>query len=165
MMEQGRAKVRHFLLARPKLTMPLVCAILASVVFQAVTIARNNYKTWSFESMAIMIGIAFVSLLACNLIPGIDERSEAWGRGYVPSGEGALYKLLSVIPATLVRAAIMCACLSVANATYMPVHIYHETIVSPIIAIPMRFLADIPQAFLLCLIVRLLFDEMAWRDR
>ena len=139
-------------------------AILVSVVLQAVTIARNNYNLWRFSFMAIELSVALVSSFAANYVRGIEERAKAWAKSYVPDETGWLYKLLSVLPVASVRAAIMCACLSIPNATLIPIVIYREAIMLPPVAVIVRFLADLPQCVIICTAVTLIVDWLAAQD-
>ena len=139
-------------------------AILVSLVLQAVTIARNNYNLWRLSFMAIELGVALVSSFAANYVRGIEERAKAWAQSYVPGETSWLYKLLSVLPVATVRAAIMCACLSIPNATVIPMVIYRETVVLPPVAVIVRFLADYPQCVIICAAVMLVVDWLASQD-
>ena len=139
-------------------------AILVSLVLQAVTIARNNYNLWRLSFMAIELGVALVSSFAANYVRGIEERAKAWAQSYVPGETSWLYKLLSVLPVATVRAAIMCACLSIPNATLIPIVIYRETVMLPPVAVIVRFLADLPQCVIICTAVKLIVDWLAAQD-
>ncbi len=149
---------------RRTLFITVASAILVSVVLQAVTIARNNYNLWRLSFMAIELCVALVSSFAANYVRGIEERAKAWAKSYVPDETGWLYKLLSVLPVASVRAAIMCACLSIPNATLIPIVIYREAIMLPPVAVIVRFLADLPQCVIICTAVTLIVDWLAAQD-
>lgn len=137
-----------------------LCALVISIAFQAMTIARNNYTLWNPEFIAIETVVAIASSLLANLaMGGLEERGAAWARTYVHEGNGLLYRILAALPLSAVRAAIMTACLSAVNATLVPIVLFRETVEMPPVAIVIRFLADIPQAIFLCLVVYLLFTR------
>lgn len=164
----GAAKVydwaRDMARNRRVLFITVASAILVSVVLQAVTIARNNYNLWRLSFMAIELSVALVSSFAANYVRGIEERAKAWAQSYVPEETSWLYKLLSVLPVATARAAIMCACLSIPNATVIPMVIYRETVALPPVAVIVRFLADFPQCVIICAAVMLVVDRLASQE-
>lgn len=149
---------------RRTLFVTVASAIAVSIVLQAVTIARNNYNLWRLSFMAIELSVALISSFAANYVRGIEGRSRAWAQSYVPDGTGWLYKLLSTLPVATVRAAIMCACLSIPNATVIPIVIYRETVALPPVAVIVRFLADFPQCVIICTAVMLVVDWLASQE-
>ena len=153
----------RILTARPSLSVALLSALFVSVAFQAMTIARNNYNLWRLEFMAIEVCVAVASSWVGGVLAGSDERGDAWTSRYARCGS-RLHGLLRVLPSVAVRAAVMTACLAVVNATAVPMLIYHEVVVAPVLAVPIRFLADIPQGFALCLAARLLVDMVVRRE-
>ena len=136
----------------------MVTALVVSVAFYAMTIVRNNYTLWNPEFLAVELVVAFISSMLANFaMNGLEERGAAWARTYIRSGKGLLFRILSALPACAVRAAIMVACLSIVNATAVPMVLFRETVNMPLVAIIIRFLADIPQGLFLCLVVYLVF--------
>lgn len=160
MLDATRASVRRMLVRRPGRSVTILSAVLVAVLFQAITMARNNYSLWRLEFTALEVGVALLASFAAELVRGLDERGEAWAATYV-SADTPLYGLLRVLPAVAVRAALITACLAVVNATVVPMVIYRETVELPVLAVPVRFLADIPQGFVACLAVRLLVDGLS----
>ena len=143
-----------------QLMLTAVSAIVVAVAFQAKTMAYNNYNLWRLEFMAIEWLVALAGSFGANLVRDVDERGVAWADSYVPARTGWLYDLLRMLPAAAVRGALVCAFVSIPNATVIPIVIYRETIGNPVIAVLMRFLADVPLAIVLCLAVRAV---MEWR--
>lgn len=144
---------------REKLVVTVVSAIVVALVFQGITMARNNYSAWRFEFTAIELVVALAASFAANLVPGLDERGHAWAQANLLAPGSLANRLVQVLPAVLVRAALMCACLSIPNATYVPMVIYREEVASPVLAVIARFLSDIPQAVVACLAVLLLVQR------
>ena len=141
---------------RQRLVVTVASAVVVAVAFQAMTIARNNYNLWRLEFMAIEVATTLVGSILANLVGGMEERSEAWAARYVRPEQGFWYRVLANLPLATVRAAIMTALVSIPNAAFIPQAIYRETVVMPPLAVIVRFLADIPQAILLCLAVLML---------
>lgn len=145
---------------RQKLVLTIGSAILVAVAFQAMLMARNNYSLWRFEVTAYEMGLALVGSLLANLVPGLDDRGRQWASTYEDLNKNWLNHLNAILPGVLVRAALMTLCLSAVNATVIPLNIYRETVELPVLAVFVRFLADIPAAVLLCLIVRIAVGRM-----
>ncbi len=164
MLEGARASVRRVVAAHPRSVVTVASAVLVSVVFQAIAIARNNYTFWSPEFTGIELSIALLASFVASRVRGMDERGEAWASSYAEQGSW-LHGLLGLLPAVAARAAILTAALSVVNATVVPMLLYRETVVAPVLAVLMRFLADIPQGFAVCLVVRLLVGSTCARER
>lgn len=148
---------------KERITLALLSAVVVSLAFQWILMARGNYETWRIEVTAIELVVGLVSSLVASVFDGLDERGAVWAAQYVPERKGTLYHLLSILPATAARAALMTACLSIPNATVVPTLIYHEEIGFAPVAVLVRFLADIPQAIVLCLAVRLFVEWHAKR--
>lgn len=129
-------------------------AVAVALAFQGMLMARNNYSLWRFEVMAFELGLALAGSLLANLVPGMDERGRQWAERYQSINARWLSYLLNILPGVLVRAALMTLCLSAVNATIVPISIYRETVDLPLLAVFIRFLADIPTATCLCLAVR-----------
>lgn len=163
MLDALRGRARRALVARPSLSVALLSAVLVSLAFQAITMARNEYIIWRFEFTALELAVAVASSLAAGAFRGLDERGEAWASGYAQPGSWA-HGVLRVLPSVAARAALMTACLALVNATVVPTFIYHEPVEGPVLAVPVRFLADIPQGFLLCLVARLSVDALERRE-
>ena len=144
---------------RRKLPLTIASAVVVALLFQAKTIAYNNYSMWRLSFMAIEWCVALLGSSCANLVRDMERRSEDWAASYVPTREGWLYRLLSVLPAATVRGAIIAAFLSIPNATVMPTMIYRETIGNPVVAVIVRFLADVPTAIVICVAVRLVVDR------
>lgn len=164
MLEGARASVRRVVAAHPRSVVTVASAVLVSVVFQAIAIARNNYTFWSPEFTGIELSIALLASFVASRVRGMDERGEAWASSYAEQGSW-LHRLLRLLPAVAARAAILTAALSVVNATVVPMLLYRETVVVPVLAVLLRFLADIPQGFVVCLVVRLLVERACSRER
>ena len=145
------------------LLLTVASALAVAVGFQAMMMAYNNYNLWRLEVMALEVPVALAASFGANLLRGVEERSRAWALGYVPEGAGWLFELLRIVPPVLVRAAMMAAFLAVPNATAIPAIVYRESFGNPVIAVLMRFLADLPAAVVLCLVVRLLVERRARR--
>ncbi|MBP3892469.1 MAG: hypothetical protein J6D34_00330 [Atopobiaceae bacterium] len=139
-------------------------ALVVCVAFFAITIARNNYNLWSPEFFVIELVVALLSSLLASRVTGMEERGFDWAAQYLTPNDGLAFKILRLLPVATCRAAIMTACLSVVNATVVPMLIYRETVAMPVLAVPIRFLADIPQGILLCLTVLLVVDRRVPRD-
>ena len=137
-------------------------AIAAGLACVAIATARQGWANWQLELVGIDLAAALVASFLANLVRGMDERGAAWAATYVspdaPSKQG-LYHVLSVLPGVAVRAAMMTACLAAVNATIVTTMVFRETVVLPPLAVLIRFLADIPQVFAVCLVVRLLVDR------
>ena len=146
---------------KQQLILTVVSAVVVAVAFQAKAMAYNYYNLWRLNFMAIEWLVALAGSFGANLVQGMDERGLAWASGYVPAREGWLYQLLRMLPAVAVRGALICAFLSVPNATVIPTMIYRETIGNPVIAVIARFLADVPLAVVLCLVVRVVMERRA----
>ena len=138
-------------------------AIAAGIVCVAIATARQGWVYWRLELVGIDLAAALVASLLANLARGMDKHGAAWAATYVspddPSKQG-LYHVLSVLPGVAVRAAVMTACLAAFNATIVMTMVFRETVVLPPLAVLVRFLADIPQVFAVCLVVRLLVDRL-----
>lgn len=145
---------------RPRLVVTIASAVLVALAFQGMTMARNNYNLWRLEFMLPEMALALVSSIAANAVKGLDERGRAWARDFAGLDGGLPFRIVSLLPSAAVRGGIMCACLSAINATVIPTVIYRETIGNPVIAVIVRFLADIPQAVFICLMVRLVVDRV-----
>ena len=138
------------------LALTIVSAVVVAVAFVAMTMVRHNYDHLPLEFVAIELAVALVASFVASMVSkGLDERGAAWAAKYVQPGPGPLYTLMSVLPSVATRAAIITACLSIPNATYVATELFRETVVMPPLAVLIRFLADIPQALLLCLAVRM----------
>ena len=154
-MQQNKSLMGE-LTARQRRTLALVSALVVAVAFQGMTIARNNYSLWRPEFTAIELAVALVASFVAGLVVGrFEQEGPAWAARYVDEDAGWPYLVLGLLPAASVRAAVMTALLTPVNAVAVPVLIYRETVAAPLLAIPVRFLADIPQAILLCLAVML----------
>lgn len=129
-------------------------AVAVALAFQGMMMARNNYNLWRLEVMAYEMGLALAGSLLANLVPGMDELGKRWAAPYESLNSGWFTHLVSILPGVLVRAALMTICLSAVNATVIPMNIYRETVELPVLAVFIRFLADIPTATILCLAVR-----------
>ena len=137
-----------------RLLVTVLSAVVVSIAFQAMHMARNNYSLWRLEFTALELAVALVASFVANLVGrNIDERGYEWAAGYFPARKGLAFELLSALPSATLRGAIMTACLSIPNATFVPMVIYRETVKAPVLSVPIRFLADIPQAILLCALV------------
>lgn len=152
------AKARELSRGHRLTVITIASAVLVSVALQAITIARNNYSLWRISFMGIEIAVALASSYAANLISDAEDRGRSWAKSYVPEGSGWLYTLLAAVPPAGVRSAVMCTCLSVVNATIVPIFIYRETVANPVAAVIVRILADLPACFFVCLVVLLVVD-------
>lgn len=141
---------------KQRLVVTVASAVVVAVAFQAMTIARNNYNLWRLEFMALEMATTLVGSFLANLAGGIEHSGAAWAARYLRPEQGFWYRVLANLPAATVRAAIMTALVSIPNAAYVPVAFYRETVELPPLAVVVRFLADIPQAILLCLAVLML---------
>ena len=141
---------------KQRLVVTVASALAVAVAFQAMTIARNNYNLWRLEFMAVDVAATLVGSFLANLAGDIEGRGEAWASQYLRPEQGFWYRVLANLPAATVRAAIMTALVSIPNAAFLPVAIYRETVELPPLAVLIRFLADIPQAVLICLAVLML---------
>lgn len=157
-------RMQVLVLKDPKRSLTIGTAVIVAVVFQAMTMARNNYSLWRLSFMGLELAVAVASSYAANAVKGLDARGAAWARSYLDDESSLLFKITAALPAAAARAGIMCACLSAVNATVVPVAIYRETIGNPVIAVIVRFLADIPQAVFLCLLVMLAIDHLVERE-
>lgn len=137
-----------------QLVITVATALFTAVVFQAKTMAYNNYSLWRIEFMAIEWLVALAASFGANLAGDRDERGANWAASFVPTREGWLYQLLSKLPAAVLRGAIITAFLSIPNATVVPTMIYRETIGNPVIAVIVRFLADVPTGIVCSLLSR-----------
>ena len=149
------SNMQERILKNPSRSLTVGCAVIVALVFQAMTMARNNYSTWRLSFIGLELAVALASSFAANAVKGLDARGESWARIYLSNESSLLFKIMAALPAAAARGAILCACLSAVNATVVPVVIYREEIGNPVIAIIVRFLADIPQAILICLLVTL----------
>ena len=143
---------------KKKIALTIGSAVAVGLACVSIATARQGWVYWRLELVAIDLAAALVGSLLANLVKGTEERGAAWAASLV-QGEGGLYHLLSVLPGVAVRAAIMTACLAACNATVVMTEVFRETVVLPPLAVLIRFLADIPQAFVICLVVRLLVDR------
>ena len=137
-------------------------AIAAGIVCVAIATARQGWLNWRLELVGIDLAVAVVASFLANLVKGMDERGAAWASAYVSpddQSKRALYHVLSILPSVAVRAAIIAACLAAFNATIVMTMVFREAVVLPPLAVIIRFLADIPQVFAICLVVRLLVDR------
>ena len=150
---------------KKKLWLTVASAVAVAVVFQAQTMAYNNYNVWRLQFTVLELACALAGSFGANLVQGIEERGVTWAKGLVPSQEGWLFHLLSVLPAVCVRAAIICAFVSIPNATAVPMLIYREEVVLPPLAVLIRFLGDLPAAVVVCLAARLLVERYVLRQR
>lgn len=148
--------------ARQKRTVTIASALVICVAFVAMTIARNNYNIWSPEFIALDAVLAFVGSFIASKTLDLEEPGMRWAAKYLTPSNGLAFRVVRMLPMATGRAAIMTAILSVVNATVVPMVFYRETVEHPILSVPVRFLADIPQAVLLCLAVLLVVD---WRTR
>lgn len=140
-----------------RLLVTVISAVVVTIAFQVMHMARNNYSLWRFEFTALELAVALVASFLANIIGrDIEERGYAWAAGYFPAQKGLAFDLLSACPAATLRAAVMTACLSIPNATYVPMEIYRETVKAPVLTVIARFLSDIPQATVLCILVLVL---------
>ena len=144
---------------KKKLALTIGSAVAVGLAFVSIATARQGWAHWRFDLVAIDLAAALVGSLLANLARGTEERGATWATSLMGQSEGGLYHLLSVLPGVAVRAAIMTACLSALNATVVTTEVFRETVVLPPLAVLIRFLADIPQAFVVCLVVRLLVDR------
>ena len=144
-----------------RLKLIALSAVLVASAFQWILMARGNYEVWHFEIAAVELVVALVASFVASIFDGLDERGAQWAAQFVPSREGALYHVLSILPSVAARAALMTACLAIPNATVIPPLVYREEVGFAPVAVLMRFLADIPQGFALCLVARLFVD---WLD-
>lgn len=148
------------------LVLTVVSAVAAALVCVSIATARQGWRNWRLELVLMDLGAALVGSFVANLFKGLDERGTAWASTYVspnaPRGR-VLHHVLSVLPGVAVRAAVMTACLAAVNATAVQALVFREEISMPVLAIPIRFLADIPQVFAVCLLVRLLAERYAQR--
>lgn len=129
-------------------------AVAVALAFQGMMMARNNYNLWRLEVMAYEMALALAGSCLANYVPGMDELGQRWAAPYVRLNSAWFTHLVSILPSVLVRAALMTIFLSAVNATIIPVNIYRETVELPVLAVFIRFLADIPTATILCLAVR-----------
>ena len=148
--------------ARQKRTVTIASALVICIAFVAMTIARNNYNIWSPEFIALDAVLAFVGSFIASKTLDLEEPGMRWASKYLTPSNGLAFRIMRMLPMATGRAAIMTAILSVVNATVVPMVFYRETVEHPILSVPVRFLADIPQAVLLCLAVLLVVD---WRAR
>lgn len=142
-------------------------AIAAAIVCVAIATARQGWVFWRLEQVGIDLAAALVASLLANLVKGTDERGAVWAATYVSpddQGKRGLYHMLSILPSVAIRAAIITAVLAAFNATIVMTRVFRETVVLPPLAVLIRFLADIPQVFVVCLVVRLLVDRFV-QDR
>ncbi|MBR3234842.1 MAG: hypothetical protein IKG11_04415 [Atopobiaceae bacterium] len=136
-------------------------AVLVAVAFVAMTMARKNYDVLYAEFVVLELGVSLAASIAANFVHGLDERGAALAAQYAGNETGGLWHhVLSVLPSVAVRAAIITACLAAVNATVVTGGIYREEVTAPVLAVIIRFLADIPQALVICLVVRLAIDRM-----
>lgn len=133
----------------------VLSAVAVALFFQAKTIAYNNYGPWDLRFCALELAVGLAS--ACLVRAGdlARGRGERWAARYVEPGSGWLWDVLSTIAPAALCATVMTLLLSVANVLVVAQVFYRETVAMPPLAIIARFLADLPHAFLLCLLVRL----------
>ena len=130
-------------------------AVAVAVVFQAKTIAYNNYGHWDLRFCALELVVGFAT--ACLVRAGdlAVPRGKRWAARYAEPDSGWLWEVLSnVFPAALCAAA-MTLTLSVANVLVVAQVFYRETVAMPPLEVVARFLADLPHGFVVCLLVRL----------
>lgn len=139
-----------------RLVVAVVCAVVVALALQGITMARNNYSLWRLEFTAIDVVVALVASLAADLVGGLDERGHRWAQDNLLKPGTFAYRVVQALPSALVRGALIAACAAIPNATYVTMVIYREKVESPVLAVIARFLSDIPQAVLLCLVVTLL---------
>ena len=140
-------------------------AIAMALFLQWKMMAYYNYSLWRVEVIAIFMIVALMSSFAASLIGGLADRGRAWASSYVSDSSSWLYDLLSVLPAVAVRAAVMCACLSVANVVVVTSNTYREDVGFYPAAVLVRFLADYPQSVLVCLAVLYVIRWLASRTK
>ena len=144
-------------------TVTIASALVICLAFTAMTVVRNNYDLWCPELFVIDLVVAMISSILASQVTGMEERAYDWASRYLTPNDGLAFRILRLLPVATCRAAIMTAFLSVVNATFIPMVIYRETIEMPVLAVPFRFLADIPQGILLCLAVLLAVEWKAKR--
>lgn len=135
------------------LLVTVISAVVVALAFQGMHMARNNYSLWRYEFTGIELAVALVASFVANLFGDMDERGYAWAAGYLPARRGLAFDILAALPFSTVRAVLMTACLSIPNALIVPTVIYREEVKAPVLSVIVRFLADIPQAIILCTLV------------
>ncbi len=141
-----------------KIARLLVPALAVGIALEAKTIAYNNYGPWNWGFFALELAVALVGVLCVRFVPDMTQRGRDLATGFVPSGQGELWKVLSQVPSALACAAVMTALLSVVNVAIVPQTFFNDTVVNVPASIVARFLADIPTSFVLCLAVGLLLE-------
>ncbi|MDI9589547.1 MAG: hypothetical protein QM302_00620 [Acidobacteriota bacterium] len=138
-----------------RMLLALITALVVSVAFVGMTMARNNYASWNWEFFACETGVAVIAATCGYLCGSMDERGVRWADGYLASDNGALRILLSNLVPAGFCAVLMTLALAVLNVAYVSTALFHEEPLGIPMGILMRFLADIPTCLVLCLAVRL----------
>lgn len=149
---------------RQRRQVTIASALVVCVAFVAMAIARNNYDLWAPKFYVIELVVATLASILAGCLDGMEERGYRWASTYLTQSDSLLFEVVRLLPVAACRAAIMTACLSIVNATVVPTLIFRETVEMPVLAVPIRFLADIPQCILLCLIVLLVVDRKSARS-
>lgn len=152
---------------RTLVELAVATALLVSVVFQAKTMAYNNYSLWRLEFTALEFVVALASACVVRVGDIVVPRGEQWASSYVSRDSGWLWSVLANLLPAAVCAAVMTALLSMANVLVVAQVFYRETVEAIPLAILMRFLADLPTAFVVCLAVRLAYPHVKrrWEQR
>ena len=141
------------------------CAIVGAVVLEAMAIARNNYGSWDFRVTAVEFVVGMVALLLARAIPA-DERAASWLQSWTLPQDSLAMRLLARVPVATARAVVMTALLSILNVCVVPQLLFYETVDSLVARTIVRFLADVPACWTICLLVPLAMEQFAaWRAR
>jgi hypothetical protein len=130
-------------------------AAVATLVCVGMAVVRYNYGHVRLTFLAADFVAAFVGSLAAGLVRGMDARGVAWAQAWGVTEGTRAFAVMRALPGALVRAAVMQLPLAAVNATYVAADIYHETVELPVLEICARYLGDMPQVLLACLVVEL----------
>lgn len=147
---------------RGRLRDEIVCAVVGAVVLEAMTIARNNYGSWDFRVTAAEVVVGLVALLLARAIPA-DERAASWLASWTLPQDSLAMRLLRRVPVATARAVVMAALLSVLNVCVVPAAFFYETVDSLVVRTIVRFLADVPACWAICLLVPIATECLAAR--
>ncbi len=143
----------------------VACAAVGAVVIEAMAIARNNYGSWDFRVTAVELVVGMLALLLARAIPA-DERAASWLESWTLPQDSPVMRLLVRVPVATARAVVMAALLSVLNVCVVPQLLFYDTVDSLVAHTIVRFLADVPACWTICLFVPLAMEQLvAWRAR
>ena len=93
------SNMQERILKNPSRSLTVGCAVIVALVFQAMTMARNNYSTWRLSFMGLELAVALASSFAANAAKGLDARGESWARIYLSNESSLLFKIMAALPA------------------------------------------------------------------